>query len=131
MEGALCLDDICSEVSETQAVEIQENKHWGRRNRANTKVVLDMSNEQQGGQHACILVGDRCMVRNEIACKPNSQITQHLIGHTRGSFFFFKTQEETTHVWGKDVNDMIWNFIFLKIILASGRTFNSRSMEIS
>lgn len=61
---------------------------------ANTKAVLDMSNEQQGGQHACILVGDRCMVRNEIACKPNSQITQHLIGHTRGSFFFFKLKRK-------------------------------------
>lgn len=32
----------------------------------------------------------------------------------QGFFFFFKTQEETTHVWGKDVNDMIWNFIFFK-----------------
>lgn len=88
MEGVLCLDDICAEVSETQAVEIQENNIGVEETVANTKAVLDMSNEQQGGQHACILVGDRCMVRNEIACKPNSQITQHLIGHTRGSFFF-------------------------------------------
>lgn len=53
---------------------------------ANTKAVLDMSNEQQGGQHACILVGDRCMVRNEIACKPNSQITPY---RPYQGFFFF------------------------------------------
>lgn len=104
----LCYVTFVLKLGRKQAVDI----HWGRRKSSKHKSVLDMSEEEQGGQCGFIIVGHGCIVEKEIVDKSNDQITQHTMGLASGSLFLL-THEKPVESRKRGVHDIIWSYFFL------------------